>query len=380
MSKVNKEYLQSTINALTDFALLDSTPQNPAAQNALIEECCRILRNLCARGSVVQDSIIEISSRIDLFKALTKILHNEEDAYSKNAKKMCWQFLANLIVQNQMAQKRLWNECSSLLLSAWKCPCECGFPNEFTMILYNVFLGGTITMQCKPILEILLNCYENSSEAVKHNTNNDFSQIFLEHLISRERFVVPALGKLDFDFRYTFLHYISCHMDNHQHELIHPQLLHHICSEFKKKSDCVLKTVSSYVESIDPKEVVLLLEIIAKASSDERYGHALGNDGALFLNVGCLLQTIIKYGRNEGNEPNIFTPVQKLGQLAPSSKENSDIERDISYQLKSMLVRTLGNLAYKNTKNQNLAREMDILAAVLDSTSLDARNPCKMFN
>lgn len=152
-----------------------------------------------------------------------------------------------------------------------------------------------------------------------------------------------------------------------------------ICDEFKKKSDCVLKTIGSYVDGIEPKEVIALLDVLAQASSDERYAHILSIDGSLFLNVGCLLQTINKIGNstNSGEGNNIFTPVQKLGQLAPNSEENTNIERDISYQLKSTLVRTLGNLAYKNSKNQALAREMDILMAVLDSTNLDARNPRK---
>lgn len=373
--------IRSMICAVIDSTFSVGTEENYDIINTIIEECSRILRNFCAQGPNIQENIVNISQNSRLFNAIVIILRNDGNLFANNSRKMCWQFLANLIVQNSLAQKHVWNECSEILLLTWKCPCESGFPIEYCMILYNIFLGGTITMQCKTILGILLNCYNIGEETKGHNMTNDFSHIFLEHLISKERFIVSAFAKLNSEQRLTFLHYISCHMNSSQHDLLHPQLIHYICSEFKKKSDCILKTVSSYVESIEPREVIQLLDIIAKASSDERYAHTLSNDGSLFLNVGCLLKNINQFGKTVGDdESNVFTPVHKLGQLAPSSNENADIERDISYELKSTLVRTLGNLAYKNVNNQNLAREMEIMVAVLDSTSLDARNPCKFYN
>lgn len=244
------------------------------------------------------------------------------------------------------------------------------------MILYNIFIGGHIEEHQKNIIELLLGCVSVGAE-IEHENQNDFLHIFMEHFITKTRSTVNAFAKLNGKTRLEFLYYIADHMRTSQHIVVHSSLLQHLVKEFKKKSDCVLKTVKSYVESIEPKEVVALLDVIAQASSDERYSHVLSNDGSLFLNVGCLLQTINKIGKSDKKSENIFTPVQKLGQLAPNSDEETTIERDISYQLKSMLVRTLGNLAYKNPKNQELAREMDIILAVLDSTSLDARNPRK---
>lgn len=134
----------------------------------------------------------------------------------------------------------------------------------------------------------------------------------------------------------------------------------------------MLKTEASYVNSIHPREVCALLEVICLISGNDHYSHILATDSSLFLNAGCLLITINQLG---GQSENIFTPVSKLGQVAPNSNEDTTIERDVSFELKSMLVRTIGNLAYQNPRNQELARDMDILLAVLNCTNVDARNP-----
>lgn len=73
----------------------------------------------------------------------------------------------------------------------------------------------------------------------------------------------------------------------------------------------------------------------------------------------------------------MFTPVQKIEEILKVKQGNSElnIEQDISFTLKSSLVKALANLSYKNKKNQNLARDMQIMAAILECTNLDARNP-----
>lgn len=49
-----------------------------------------------------------------------------------------------------------------------------------------------------------------------------------------------------------------------------------------------MKTVTSYVEGIDPKEIIALLEIISIVSAQEMYVDIFQNDGSLFLNIGCM--------------------------------------------------------------------------------------------
>lgn len=222
---------------------------------------------------------------------------------------------------------------------------------ECTMILYNIYIGGTIDDFSVEILELLLNHVHSSS----HLQQNDFYHIFLEHFISEHRRFVPIYARIDVTKRVTLLHYIADHMKDRIQKPIETSLLQYICKEFKKKSDCVLKTVSSYVDRIEPKEVVATLDVIVQASCDDRYLHVLSGDSSLFLNAGCLLSAIVMTGKQTSKgDGNIFVPVQTLGQIAPNSSEDSSIERDISYELKTMLVRVVGNLAHKNKANQDL--------------------------
>lgn len=153
---------------------------------------------------------------------------------------------------------------------------------------------------------------------------------------------------------------------------INEALLHHLTSEFKKKSDCILKTVTTYVDSIDPQIVVSLLDIISIATSQEKYIKTLKDDRSLFLNLGCLLQALHKIGKSSGS---IFTPIHKLEAIVPTSNYNGDFEKEISYSLKTKLVKSLANLSHRNKRNQELAREMEIMLSIFECTNADARNP-----
>ena len=156
------------------------------------------------------------------------------------------------------------------------------------------------------------------------------------------------------------------------YRVISKPLLNHLSLEFKKKSDCILKTVSNYVDQIDPEFVVILLDIISSATTHEKYLNILKDDRSLFLNIGCLLQSLHKIGKKSDN---VFTPIQKLEALTPTSTISSDFEKEISFAFKSKLVKSLANLSFRNKKNQELAREMEIMHSIFECTNADARNP-----
>lgn len=328
------------------------------------------MRNSCALGSPIQNAIVSqrhfsLGNEVHEFstwKAVETLLRTEASAedelslesglssVSPATRKMCWQFVANLTVQNVITQRQIWQEFKELLFSYLNANSVAN-ARECTMILYNIFIGGSADESAKEVFGLLANCLSGP-----HSDDNDFFHIFMEHFLTSSRSVVPLFATCSSPERLAVLYYLADYMrgSDHSEATVHTALLQHICKEFKIKSDCVLKTVASFVDRIEPKEVVAMLDVIAQASSDERYSHVLANDGSLFLNVGCLLQTIHKIGKGNDLDANLFSPVQKLEQCAPNTTEDAAIERDISYQLKSMLVRVIGNLAYKNKKNQDL--------------------------
>lgn len=381
---------------------LDNNDDTTDVTDEIIYECCRLLRNSCATGQSIQTQIANVKSEFSsIFHSINRILLKSSSKLSNKSRKMCWQFIANLGVQNEVTQQIIWNECIEHLITEYHCVCDSENSREMTMILYNIFSNSFIKRKdAKKITEFLLECH--STAAPKHDLeNNDFHQIFMEHLIRNYRDVAAIYDKLTPpEKRLALLYYIVDHTKEPNHDTISTNLLKFLCSDFKKKSDCILRAADAQINFLHPKEVIALLDVIAQVSHDQRYAHVLAIDSSIFINVGCLLRTINDLNKKslETGESTIFSPVQKLDQLSPNSTEDSSIERDITYQLRTTLVRVVTNLTYKNKKNQDLvgvcivnpnetqiemfcfvfsqAREMDIIMAVLDSTSLDARNPC----
>lgn len=345
-----------------------SISQNSTHFDEIIYECGRLLRNSCAIDKQLQMQLVNFSMNgQSLLQPINVILMSKEGSVSSRTQKMCWQLLANLGVQNEMAQHEIWSKCIEPLIGQLKCVCCTGSGGrECTMILYNLLFSDILNVNdVRRIVELLLECVCN--QEYQHEwTNNDFHQLFMEHIITKYRSIVPIYDRIvPHEKRLHLIYYIADHMKTIRHEPISTALLQFICKEFKKKSDCVLRTTvsSAAIDAIHPKEVVALLDVIAQASSDERYSHILASDSSLFINVGCLLRSIHDLGKrqmNAENDENIFAPIQKLTQLAPNSNENTHIERDISYQLKSTLIRTLANLVYKNKENQDLVSRMRV--------------------
>lgn len=326
----------------------------------IIYECCRLLRNSCAINQRLQTQIVQFS--LDgqcMFRPINLLLMSTAKVSSRT-QKMCWQMVANLGVQNELTQREIWSKCIEPLIGQLNCVCYTGNDRECTMILYNSCISEILNANdVRRIVELLLECVCNHE--YQHSlANNDFHRLFMEHLITKYRSIVQIYDRIvPHEKRLHLIYYIVDHMKIIRHEPVSIALLQFMCKEFKKKSDCVLRTTAnSAIDTIYPKEVVALLDVIAQASSDERYAHVLATDNSLFINVGCLLRSIHDLGKrqtaNGNDEENIFAPIQKLTQLAPNSNENTDIERDISYQLKSTLIRTLANLVYKNKQNQDL--------------------------
>lgn len=283
--------------------------------------------------------------------------------------RMCWQTMANLCVQNVTTQSMIWSHFGHKVIEATRH--SSSYTNIQIMILFNIFQSGNIQSYDKTIFEVLITKLSENP-----NDTCEFSEIFLEYFLTSYHRVVFLYGTLADQDRIMVLYYIAEYVRNSTPERrVNHSLLTYISKELKKKSDCILRTHNaSDVEHLRPREVLALLDVIALASGMEIYSEIYCNDHSLFLNVGGLLQQLKAIGESSQN---IFTPMKKLEQVAPNSKISSDFETEISFRLKTTLVRILANLSYKNRKNQEYARETGIIMAILDCTSADGRNPCK---
>lgn len=346
----------------------------PASHITQLTDCIKIFRRATSFGPDVQ---VAIARKTELLCDLRQLIRSQENHFHKCGL-FCWEFLVNLCVGNGDSRTLVWQHMRDTL---YKClHTHNGRPLELChMLVYNIYMNGTFSCDGAVLLPLLILNLRADLDAME---KSEFLHFLLEYFFCTEPNIVPMYASLSDEYRCLCLHYIADHISGDQttERAVSAVMIKYIAKEFKKKSDTVLKTVASYVDEIQPREVCALLEIIAMVSGNEVYGPMLSDDRSLFLNVGCLLQTVTTVGRQaaESGGSSRFTVVSSLAEIATNSTVEAILERDfISYGLKSQLVRTIGNMVYRNRPMQELAREMDIIMAVLDCTSIDARNPCK---
>lgn len=338
----------------------------------LLSESLQLLRQSCSYGPAVR---FALASSADLTTSLHELLTLQDSEYCQPAK-FGWQMLVNCCYKNAPGQRLIWTAYRPTMLAVLAEPAN-AHAELCRMLVYTLLVHDIVDADgAKAVLRLLVAQYSDACEH-KSETLPEHLQFCLEYFGCRRRGILPLYGSLTDEERVAFLQFIGDYLrgsadDVGRTQPLSSELVPYLCKEFKKKSDCVLKTEASYAEAVHPREVYALLAVISALSGDVVHAPLLSADSSLFLNVGCLLAAIGTLGQKSEN---VFTPVAKLGQIAPNSSESTAIERDISYDLKTMLVRTIANLAHRNARNQELAREMDILLAVLNCTSVDARNP-----
>lgn len=351
-------------------------PNTPDDCIAMLTRALLHMRYACSRGKSVQ---LAIAEQTNLGDAFSMLLTPSSSILSGRPAQLCFQMLVNACSGNAATQRLIWSTHKRTFFAVIDQPSH-PHAELCRMIVYMMLLNDVPdTAEAKTLLKSIIAQYRAEIDA-KTATIPEHLQFCLEYFCCHRRQMLPLYAPLDDHERVAFLQFTSDYLRQpadgddavEQRAVVSKDLVHYWCKEFKKKSDCVLKTEHSYVNSIHPREVYALLEVISTMSGHVDYAAQLAADNSLFLNAGTLLAAISALGQKSQN---VFTPVSKLDQIAPNSRESAAIEGDISYDLKAMLVRVVANLAYRNERNQELAREMDILLAVLNCTSVDARNP-----
>ncbi|XP_011870358.1 PREDICTED: ataxin-10 isoform X2 [Vollenhovia emeryi] len=154
---------------------------------------------------------------------------------------------------------------------------------------------------------------------------------------------------------------------------------------FCRKSDCILKTVDTYVDSVDPMEIILILNILGLFTTQCK----IVKDAPLLINCKYLLLSLHMAGKERNN---YFTPITNLSQVAPSARGKAadvkasateaseataanDPQDHPAYGFKAGLIRVIANIVHENKRCQDLFREIDGIPVLLDCCNIDARNP-----
>ncbi|KAL6444462.1 hypothetical protein ACFW04_001948 [Cataglyphis niger] len=154
---------------------------------------------------------------------------------------------------------------------------------------------------------------------------------------------------------------------------------------FCKNSDLILKTVDTYMDSVDPTEIILILNILGLLTTRYKFSK---NARPLLINCKFLLMSLHMLGK-EGD--NYFTPITNLSQVPDAQEETIDLNSVLhdaeptiakfdpqdhpAYGFKAGLIQVIANMVHKDKMCQDLFREIDGIPLLLDCCNIDARNP-----
>ncbi|CAH0397041.1 unnamed protein product [Chilo suppressalis] len=279
---------------------------------AVAEQCLRLVRSCAAAGTKMQTYISKELSILDSMLILaTEYQHPNVEFLNEELQKkyeacmtVLMQTLGNLVVNNPFNQIMIWNKFDAIILNGLVGQND-KIASAAAMIVYNILLGQPNVL---PDDVSLL----NSLAFMYNNGNTEYPHLIIEYLIGVENTYIEKLySKLDPECRILVLNlaYNILMSTESQDINVSVNFVKFMAHEFKSKSDCILKTVDKYVNSIEPQEVVFLLEIIATASSMDAYMDCLQGDTSLFINCAFLLRAIHKLGKESSN---FFSSINKL--------------------------------------------------------------------
>lgn len=301
----------------------------------------------------------------------------------QNLQLMALQLLANAIVQNPNSQRNIWKRHGSAIVE-----CVLRAPlgrhtNILLMIVYNLLNGSAVSNMEQQALCAAVRVWQTIVDK-RSEDSYEFLHFLFEHFIVHDGHnTVRYYAHLTPAERISFLEYLVHYLrQDSPNGHIHQFLLKYITKEFNIKSDRILvcKPGSAQLPAADPmpaREAYALLRVIASATGSEIYADKYVGEQSLFLNVSSLLRCLSQLGKESQN---IFTPMNKLEEVALTSKISHNFETEVSFELKTLLVRCIANLLYKNSVNQGYCIDTQLLPTLLECTNMDARNPRKYYN
>ncbi|CAG9129849.1 hypothetical protein JYU34_010537 [Plutella xylostella] len=291
---------------------------------AVAEQCLRLVRSCAAAGTKMQTYISkELSILESMFILATEYQQPSVEFVNEELQKkyescmtVLIQTLGNLVVNNPFNQIMIWNKFDTIILNGLIGQND-KIASGAAMIVYNILLGQPNVL---PDDVSLL----NSLAYMYNNGNSEYPHLIIEYLIGVENTYIEKLySKLDPECRMLVLNlaYNILMSTESQDINVSVNFVKFMAHEFKNKSDCILKTVDTYVNGIEPQEVVFLLEIVATASSMDAYMDCLQSDTSLFINCAFLLRAIHKLGKESAN---FFSSLNKLYEAAGKTLVNDE--------------------------------------------------------
>ncbi|KAF2880768.1 hypothetical protein ILUMI_25396 [Ignelater luminosus] len=351
-SKNTIEILSSILATLNDKLTEGCVTEN---QFELIKEVFRALRNAAVFNREIQDLIIKNDFIICSARRIIEIYIKCDNA----SVKIILQFLINIVTKNPEAAIKIWEMLQDILVDLFEIS---DYSYYSAALMYNIiYLNRNLIKNCKGIYNYII-------DGVVTDENEYY--LFLLEVFLQEMEFMSNYESFEVNQRLIILSYLQeLIMSKSENFLVSRDVVELLTNQFKKKSDCILKTVTNDVDQLDPQEVVILSEILASLCAQDLYRNQLQEDKSLLIDCAFLLRNIHNIGKESQNN---FTPMQKLSDVTST---NSEAQKNPTFGFKANLIQFLGNASWKNKANQDQLRELDCIPLLLDCCNIDARNP-----
>ncbi|XP_076645110.1 uncharacterized protein LOC143354725 isoform X1 [Halictus rubicundus] len=250
------------------------------------------------------------------------------------------------------------------------------------------FMNQEKMLLCSQLIKPIKEGFDSATEA-------------LMDLICQADVLTNAYNDLNIEDRLYLLELIynklsdSTYSSREEHQFTEDTILF-LSEKFCKMSDLILKTADSYLDNMEPTEIIILLDILGTVTCSSY----TKNNRCLLINCTYLLKAIQEIGKTSNN---YFTPMQKLSDVqqmmqdsksdesnedsstmgteqseSNTARERRDLHSHPAFGFKVGLIRIIGNMSHRNKDFQDLLREMDVVPLLLDCCNIDARNPLIM--
>lgn len=346
--RVNPEVVQSVVTAWS--MLLQSSEQS--RDPVLLKKCILFLRFACVQGSSTQTAILTNDSTITNIR--TSIFHLDE-AVSRST----WQLCSNLLVQCpenvEVAVRELLPLCLTSLDTATR------EMDTIAAVLHNLLEANKLLVP--PIELDKSEIYRVALGVIYKHPEEQFTylQFLLEDLILHEPEPSSAYLALQTADRIKLHQYATEYVKSGENELS-SALLRILSDNFNRLSDGILTWLTGQRDGADPQELLSLLECLCTITGHQKYSLAFKSEASMFINSGgecnlcssiypnnchALLALLVACCESQKSE---VAPKAKLTDFEASQEETDE---DPFYDFKTLLIRLIGNLAYKNKKNQD---------------------------
>ncbi|XP_074083389.1 ataxin-10 isoform X2 [Macrotis lagotis] len=337
-------------------------------QLKLIAECFRCLRNACVQcpgnqGMIRNLNLIDTTMHlIGLFQKLDVDQESHLTAFRCGL-----QFLGNIAAGNEASQKVIWKDTfPDLFLYCLQ------HPDEKVVAYASMILFTCLSTERLKDLETQnLNVALRVIEAHRKHPESEWAFLIIsDYLLKSPELVKSMYSKLSHPERVSLLDLMIAKLVGDE-PLIREDLnafLNHaelVASIFQKKSKSVLKLASTGPDNDEEAlTTIRLLHVLCEMTANCDLLGSLQAFPGLLETVVEILQLTHLAGKKS---PNVFTAMSCI-------RGDGDISNP-AVGFKSHLIRLIGNLCYKNTKNQDKVYDLDGIPLILDNCSLDDNNP-----